>query len=84
MANNSFSPPTIVAFRRSVLAAMVSNWMQTVIILLKQYSAGSIMHLCQLQMAVQSLAVIRQADCTEVCGFGQTHNPKQHPKSMVV
>ena len=37
-----FLSPTIVAFHRSILAAMVSNWMQTIIILLKQYSAGSI------------------------------------------
>ena len=32
----------IVVFCRKVLAAMVRNWMQTIIILLKQYSAGSI------------------------------------------
>ena len=37
-----FLSPTIVVFRRSVLAAMLSNWMQTIVILLKQYSAGSI------------------------------------------
>ena len=30
-----FLSPAIVAFRQSVLAAMVSNWMQTIIILLK-------------------------------------------------
>ena len=34
--------PAIVAFRRSVLATMVRNWMQTVVIPLKQYSAGCI------------------------------------------
>ena len=34
--------PAIVAFCRSVLATMVRNWMQTVVILLKQYSAGCI------------------------------------------
>ena len=37
-----FLSPTILAFRWSVLAAMASNWMQIIIILLKQYSAGSI------------------------------------------
>ena len=37
-----FFSPTIVAFRRSVLATMVSKWMQTIIILLQQYSPGHI------------------------------------------
>ena len=41
------------------------------------------MHLCQLQMAVQSLAVARQADCTEVHGVGQVHDPHQHPDTTV-
>ena len=35
--------PTIVAFCCCILAAMLSNWMQTIIVLLQQYSAGSIM-----------------------------------------
>ena len=34
--------PAIVAFCRRILAAMVSNWMQTIIILLEQYSTSSI------------------------------------------
>ena len=38
-----FFSPTIVAFRRSVLATMVSKQMQTIIILLQQYSPGHIM-----------------------------------------
>ena len=37
-----FFSPAIVAFRRSVLATMVSKWMQTVVILLQQYSPGHI------------------------------------------
>ena len=37
-----FFSPAIVAFRRSVLATMVSKRMQTVIILLQQYSPGRI------------------------------------------
>ena len=37
-----FLSPTIVAFRRHVLAAMVSKWLQTIIILLEQYSTSSI------------------------------------------
>ena len=37
-----FFSPAIVAFRRSVLATMVSKWMQTVVILLQQYSPGRI------------------------------------------
>ena len=35
--------PTIVAFCWRILAAMVSNWMQTIVVLLQQYSIGSIM-----------------------------------------
>ena len=42
------------------------------------------MHLCQLQMAVQSLGVARQADCTEVHRVGQKHDPNQHPKSTAI
>ena len=34
--------PAIVAFRRSILATIVSKWMQTVVILLQQYSLGRI------------------------------------------
>ena len=34
--------PAIVAFSRRILATMVSVWMQTVVILLKQYSTGRI------------------------------------------
>ena len=37
-----FFSPTIVAFRRSVLATMVSKRMQTIAILLQQYSPGHI------------------------------------------
>ena len=37
-----FFSPAIVAFRRSILATMVSKWMQTIIILLQQYSPGCI------------------------------------------
>ena len=37
-----FFSPAIVAFRRSVLATMVSKWMQTIVILLQQYSPGHI------------------------------------------
>ena len=35
--------PAIVAFLWTVLAAMVRNWMQTIVILLKQYRAGCIL-----------------------------------------
>ena len=38
-----FLAPTIVAFRRSVLAAMVRNRVQTIIILLQQYSPSCIL-----------------------------------------
>ena len=38
-----FFSPAIVAFRWSVLATMVSKRMQTIIILLQQYSPGRIM-----------------------------------------
>ena len=37
-----FFSPAIVAFRRSILATMVSKWMQAIIILLQQYSPGHI------------------------------------------
>ena len=37
-----FFSPAIVAFRRSVLATMVSKWMQTIVILQQQYSPGRI------------------------------------------
>ena len=37
-----FFSPTIVAFHRSILATMVSKQMQTIIILLQQYSSGHI------------------------------------------
>ena len=37
-----FFSPAIVAFRWSVLATMVSKWMQTIVILLQQYSPGRI------------------------------------------
>ena len=37
-----FLSPAIAAFCWSILTAIVSNWIQTIIILLKQYSAGSI------------------------------------------
>ena len=37
-----FFPSTIVSFRRSVLTTMVSQRMQTVVVLLEQYSAGCI------------------------------------------
>ena len=37
-----FFSPAIVAFCQSVLANMVIKWMQTVIILLQQYSSGRI------------------------------------------
>ena len=37
-----FFSPAIVAFRRSVLATMVSKRMQTVVIMLQQYSPGRI------------------------------------------
>ena len=38
-----FFSPAIISYRGTILAAMVSNWMQTIVILLKQCSAGSIM-----------------------------------------
>ena len=37
-----FFSPAIVAFRQIVLAAMVNQWMQTIIVLLQQYSTGCI------------------------------------------
>ena len=37
-----FFSPAIVAFRWSVLATMVSKWIQTIAILLQQYSSGCI------------------------------------------
>ena len=37
-----FFSSAIVAFHRSVLATMVSKWMQTVVILLQRYSPGRI------------------------------------------
>ena len=64
-----FFSPTIAAFRWHILAAMVSSWMQTIIILLKQYSPSSIM--------ISSVSMTNSNSKFSSCKTGRLHRSSQ-------